>query len=67
MESSILQLKFEIFPAVHQQLSTNALCGCVIVLLQGLFSGVFFHCLNVSIFMVSNNVHGLGSGLFAQT
>lgn len=69
VESSTLQLKSEIFPA----LTPAAVHYCSVWMCYSSTSGFifgfvfFFHCLNVSIFMVSHNVHCLGSGLFAQT
>lgn len=58
VESSTSRLKFERFPALTPAASTLVLCVCVLWV-------SFF--INVSIFMVWNNVHCLGSGLFAQT
>lgn len=61
VESSTSRPKFERFPALTPAASTLVLCVCV----SWFF--FFFFFLNVSIFMVWNNVHCLGPGLFAQT
>lgn len=65
VESSTSQLKFERFPGLTPAACPLALrvyvhCGFNLL-------GVFFCFLNVSTFMVWNNVYCLGSGLFAQT
>lgn len=63
VESSTSQLKFERFPTL-----TPAACPLVLCVYACCgFTLRFFCFLNVSIFMVCNNVHCLGSVFFAQT